>query len=162
MDEGYEALTLMQTGKALIIPIVLIDRPEGGYWETWMRFFKEHLLKLGLISSDDFSLFKIAHNVDAAVRDIVQFYKNYHSVRWVGEQFVIRIRQPLTQAAVAELNTRFADVLRAGEIMQGGPLRQEQNEPDILALPRLILTPHRRDFGRIRELIDAINQSSVR
>jgi uncharacterized protein (TIGR00730 family) len=162
MDEAFEVLTLMQTGKARIIPVVLLDRAGGTYWETWMRFLKEHLFKLGLISSDDFSLFKIVPDVDQAVADIVQFYKIYHSVRWVGEELAIRIRQPLSDSAMVELNKKFADVVRSGEIVQGGPLRQEQNEPEIMALPRLILKPHRRDFGRFRELIDAINASSVR
>src|SRR5712664_2376663 len=91
MDETFEILTLMQTGKARIIPMVLLDRPDGTYWETWMKFLTEHLFKLGLISSEDFSFFKIAHNVDEAVREILQFYKIYHSARWVEEKLVLRI-----------------------------------------------------------------------
>src|SRR5881275_1898635 len=86
MDETFEVLTLMQTGKSRIIPVVLLDRPGGIYWETWMKFLTEHLFKLGLVSSEDFSFFKIARDVDEAVREILQFYKIYHSARWVGEQ----------------------------------------------------------------------------
>src|SRR6266404_13776 len=161
MDETFEIITLMQTGKARIIPIVLLDRPGGTYWETWMRFLTEHLLKLGLVSSEDFSFFKIAHDVDAAVREILQFYKIYHSGRWVREQLVLRICQPLSKSAIADLNKNFADLIREGAIVQGSALRQEKNEPEIWNLPRLILTPYRNNFGRLRQLIDAINLASV-
>src|SRR5205814_304850 len=82
MDEGFEVLTLMQTGKARIIPMVLLDMPKGKYWETWMKFVRDDMFKLGYLSPDDFSLFKLCHSVSEAVDEIVQFYKNYHSVRW--------------------------------------------------------------------------------
>ena len=159
MDEGFEVLTLMQTGKARIIPVVLIDAPNGTYWETWMKFLTDDLFRLGLIGADDFHLFKIVHNAREAVQEIVHFYSVYHSVRWVGDQLVLRINQPLSGDAVRELNRKFEDILRSGEIVQGAALRQEKNEPKIAALPRLILTPHRRSFGRFRQLIDAINLS---
>ena len=161
MDEGFEALTLMQTGKALIIPIVLLDRPDGSYWENWMRFLRDHLLKLGLISKEDFNFIKIAHNVTDAVNHILLFYRNYNSSRWVGSQLVLRICKPLTEKALAELNKQFADLLRAGRIEQREPLLQEKNQPEIWHLPRLILTPHRHEFGRYRQLIDAINLAEV-
>jgi uncharacterized protein (TIGR00730 family) len=161
MDETFEVLTLMQTGKSRIIPVVLLDRPGGIYWETWMKFLTEHLFKLGLVSSEDFSFFKIARDVDEAVREILQFYKIYHSARWVGEQLVLRICRPLSKHAVADLNKNFGDLLREGVIVQGSALRQEKNEPEIWDLMRLILTPYRNNFGRFRQLIDAINVSSV-
>jgi uncharacterized protein (TIGR00730 family) len=161
MDETFEVLTLMQTGKARVIPVVLLDRPNGTYWETWMRFLTEHLLKLGFISREDFSMFKIVHDVDQAVDEILQFYKVYNSVRWVGEQLVVRLSRPLTSRAVASLNQQFADLVRKGKIIQGAALSPEKNEPEIWNLPRLVLTPHRRDFGRSRELIDAINTAEV-
>src|SRR5437870_9272412 len=97
MDETFEILTLMQTGKARIIPVVMLDRPGGDYWQTWVKFLTEYLFKLGLVSPEDFSFFKIAHDVDAAVREILQFDKIYHSGRWVGEQLVLRICQPLSK-----------------------------------------------------------------
>ena len=157
MDEGFEVLTLMQTGKARIIPVVLVDRPNGTYWETWMRFVTEELFEFGFISPEDFYLFKIVHNVDEAVREITHFYSVYNSSRWVGEQLVVRLNRRLTDQAVRDVNEKFADVVKAGEIVQGGALRQEKNEPAIWDLPRLILTPHRRSFGRFRQLIDFIN-----
>ncbi|MFN2508498.1 MAG: TIGR00730 family Rossman fold protein [Chthoniobacterales bacterium] len=157
LDEGFEVLTLMQTGKARIIPLVLMDRPGGTYWETWMKFLTEHLFKLGFIGPEDFFLFKIVHSAREAVQEIAQFYKVYQSARWVGDQLVIRIGRRLTPEAVMELNRKFADLVRSGEIVQGTALRQEKNEPAIWDLPRLILAPHRRSFGRFRQLIDSIN-----
>jgi uncharacterized protein (TIGR00730 family) len=161
MDETFEVLTLMQTGKGRIIPMVLLDTPDGSYWETWMKFVRDDMFNLGYLSREDFSLFKLCHSVSEAVNEIVQFYKNYHSVRWVGHELVLRICRRLSDKAMADLNDKFADIVREGKIAQGSALRQEKNEPEILALPRLILTPHRRDFGRFRELIDAINASSL-
>ena len=161
MDETFEILTLMQTGKARIIPVVMLDRPDGDYWQTWMKFLTEYLFKLGLVSAEDFLFFKIAHNVDEAVAEILQFYKVYHSGRWVGEQLVLRICRPLTKDAIAELNKSFADIVREGAIVQGSALRHEKNEPELWNLPRIILTPHRNNFGRFRQLVDAINASSV-
>jgi uncharacterized protein (TIGR00730 family) len=160
MDETFEVLTLMQTGKARVLPVVLLDKPDGNYWETWMRFLTEHLFKLGFVSAEDFYLFKIVHSVDEAVAEILQFYKVYHSARWVGEQLAIRICQALSPEAIVDLNGKFADLVRTGAIVQTGALRQEKNEPEIWNLPRLVLTPHRRAFGRFRQLIDAINLSA--
>jgi uncharacterized protein (TIGR00730 family) len=137
MDETFEALTLMQTGKARVIPVVLLDRPNGHYWETWMEFV-----------------------VKEAVEEILRFYRNYHSSRWVGQRLVIRINEPLPKKAIVALNEEFSDFVRKGHIVQSGALPQEENEPEILSLPRLVFTPHRSRFGRLRQLIDAINLSS--
>ena len=104
MDEGFEVLTLMQTGKARIIPLVLVDRPNGTYWETWMKFLTEHLFKLGLIGEEDFYLFKIVHNARKRCKRSWHFYKVYQSARWVGDQLVIRLSNRLSAAALVELN----------------------------------------------------------
>jgi uncharacterized protein (TIGR00730 family) len=159
LDESFEILTLMQTGKARIIPVVLLDQPDGNYWETWMTFITQNLYKIGFISEDDFCFFKILHEVGAAVEEITGFYRVYHSARWVGEKLVIRMERALSPATLAELNDKFADVLRRGSIVQRTALPQEQNELEIRMLPRLVLTPHRRSFGRFRQLIDAINRT---
>ena len=161
LDETFEVLTLMQTGKARVIPVVLLDRPDGTYWKTWMKFVTEHLFKLGFVSPEDFYLFKILHSVKDATAEIAQFYNVYHSARWVGEELVIRICRRLSNNAIVDLNEKFADIVRTGKIVQSNALRQEKNEPEIWDLPRLILTPHRRSFGRFRQLIDAINSSSL-
>lgn len=161
MDEGFEVLTLMQTGKARIIPIVLLDVPGGKYWETWTKFVREDMFNLGYLSPEDFSLFKSCHTVADAVNEIVHFYRTYHSVRWVADQFVIRICRALSEKAMVDLNEKFADMLREGRIVQGTALPAEKNEPEIWNLPRLILSPHRREFGRFRQMIDAINAAEL-
>ena len=162
MDEAFEALTLMQTGKARIIPIVLLDQPNGTYWETWKKFLTEHLLRLGLIGSEDFHFFKIVKDVPEARREILQFYNVYHSSRWVGDRLAIRICRPLSNSAVAALNRQFSDLIRTGRIVQGPALRPEKNEPEIWQLPRLIFRPYRNSFGRLRQLVDAINTSEIK
>ena len=161
MDEGFEVLTLMQTGKARILPLVLVDKPGGGYWQTWFAFLGEYLLKLGLVSSDDFHFFRIAKDVDDAVAEIERFYRNFRSYRWVGSRMVIRLERRLTDAAVAGLNRDFPDLLAGDEFVQRGALREEGNEPDLADLPRLVFTPHRRNFGRLRKLIDAVNEAET-
>ena len=161
MDEGFEALTLLQTGKAMPIPVVLVDEPNGTYWETWLDFMRNHLLKLGLISPEDFSLFRLTNDIEQAVEEVTRFYKVYQSSRYVGQIMVIRLARRLTPGALAKLNDEFSDLLRSGRFEQGAALRQERNEPEMAHLPRLIFTPHRRDFGRLRRLIDAINTSET-
>src|SRR4026209_723464 len=110
LDESFEVLTLMQTGKARIIPVVMLDKADGDYWETWLTFMTEHLYKIGFVSEEDFHLFKIFHDVKAAVDEITGFYRVYHSARWVGQKLVIRLLRPLTSAAVAQLNDEFSDL----------------------------------------------------
>jgi uncharacterized protein (TIGR00730 family) len=159
MDEAFEVLALLQTGKARIVPIVLMDRPRGKYWETWVQFLTDRLLKFGFISEEDFAFFKIKHNAQDATAEITQFYKVFHSARWVGERFVIRLNHSLSNKALVDLNNRFKDILRTGEIVQRNAPGKENDEPETLDLPRLIFTPIRSRFGRFRQLIDAINCS---
>ena len=161
MDEAFEVLTLMQSGKARIIPTVLLDIPNGRYWETWMKFVRDDMFRLGYVSAEDFSLFKLCHTVPDAVNEIAQFYRNYNSTRWVGDQLVLRISRRLSAKAIVDLNKQFSDIVREGEIIQRNALPAEENEPEIWELPRLVLTPHRRDFGRFRQLIDAINKAQI-
>ncbi len=160
MDEGFEVLTLMQTGKARIIPVVLVDKPGGSYWKTWHAFLADYLLKLGLVSADDFHLFKMVESVEEAVEEVVGFYRVYHSYRWVGPRWVIRLRKPLEPAALARLNADFA-YLRVGNdpIVQTTALPEEKNEPELAALPRLVFVPDRHNFGHLRLLLNAINAS---
>jgi hypothetical protein len=111
------------------------------------------------VSAEDFSFFKIMPDVQEAVAEIMRFYSVYQSSRWVGQELVVRLARKLSTGAIVKLNHAFADVVRTGEIVQGSALRQEKNEPEIWELPRLIFTPHRQNFGRLRQLIDAINAS---
>jgi len=161
MDEGFEVLTLLQTGKTSLVPIILMDRPNGFYWETWRRFLDNDLLELGLISPSDFNLFTITHDVEHAVAEIKNFYKIFHSYRWVRDTMVVRITQRLTPAAVQKLNEQFSALLTSGSITQGEALPEESDDHAVAGLPRLVLTPNKRDFARLRLLINAINDSSV-
>ncbi len=160
-DEGFEALTLMQTGKSQIVPIVLLDRPNGHYWETWRRFVANDLLEAGLVSRSDFHLFKLVQDAEEAVAEILKFYRVFHSYRWVRERMVIRMNQRLTPAAIEGLNEKFDTLLAADRIVQTSALPEEHEEAKIAGLPRLALVPHKRDFGMIRLLIDAINEAET-
>jgi hypothetical protein len=161
LDEGFEVLTLLQTGKTSIVPIILMDRPNGFYWETWRRFLDNDILELGLISRSDFHLFTITHDVDRAVNEIKHFYKVFHSYRWVRDEMVIRLNNKLTPAALENLNQQFDHLLAAGHIVQRDALHEESDDQASFHLPRLVLIPHKREFGMLRLLINAINNSPV-
>jgi hypothetical protein len=160
MDEAFEVLTLMQTGKTRIVPVVLLDRPRGKYWETWMKFLAERLLKFDFILEEDFAFFKIKHSAHDAAAEITQFYKVFHSARWVGKRFVLRLNRSLSNEALVDLNNHFSDILGTGEIVQRVALAKD-DKLETGNLPRLIFTPIRSRFGRLRQLIDAINASAV-
>jgi uncharacterized protein (TIGR00730 family) len=161
MDEGFECLTLMQTGKARIIPVILIDKKGGAYWKSWSAFLRLHLLEQRLISPEDFNLFRITDEVEDAVNEVLKFYGNFHSYRWVGPELVIRLREQLTPDAIARINELFSDLFAAAPLRASGALKQEKNEPELFGLPRLVARPHRRSFGRLRALIDAVNEGEV-
>jgi len=158
MDEVFEALTLIQTGKATVYPIVLIDAKGGKYWKFWKQFIEEHLHRLGLISDTDFALFKVFDDIDKAIEDILNFYKIFHSYRYVGDKLVIRMQEELPQKKINKINKEFASIVKAGEIYQTTALPEEFGEPDLADLPRLVLRHKQRDFGKLRMLIDAINK----
>ncbi|PWU07226.1 MAG: TIGR00730 family Rossman fold protein [Verrucomicrobia bacterium] len=161
LDEGFECLTLMQTGKTSIVPLVLLDKPNGYYWEAWRRFLNNDLFASHLISESDFSLFRITHKIDEAVDEIVRFYRVFHSYRWVGKKMVIRIQYPLSASSLRHLNQQFAFILSEGEIRQTSALPEEQEDVTLLSLPRIVLTPHKNNFGGLRQLINAINSSET-
>jgi uncharacterized protein (TIGR00730 family) len=161
LDEAFEVLTLLQTSKARIVPVVLLDHPHGKYWETWMEFLTKRLLKFGFISAEDLAFFKIKHSAQDAAAEITQFYRIFHSSRWVGKRFVIRLNRTLSTNTIVDLNKRFADIVRTGEIVQRAALPEENDDLKTWDLPRLIFTPFRSRFGRFRQLIDAINSSQT-
>ena len=156
IDETFEALTLIQTGKATVMPIVLIDAPGGDYWQQVLYFCEKQLLVRKLISEDDLRLFKVTSDLDEAVREITSFYKTFHSYRYVGKKLAVRLKWRLTSAAVVKLNGQFADLFN-GTLEQRSALPEEANEEGILHLPRLVGAFSNRSFGRLRQFIDAIN-----
>ncbi len=157
MDEVFEALTLIQTGKATVYPIILVDAKGGDYWKFWERLMRDHLLKDGLISETDFHLFKVTDDIDVAMKEITDFYSNFHSYRYIGDKLVIRMQEALSDAKIAELNEEFADIIKSGVIQKSGALKGEENEADIADLPRIFLRHKRRDFGKLRLLINRVN-----
>lgn len=158
MDEGYEALTLMQTGKSQLMPLVLIDRPGGDYWKTWDRQIREHLLRDRLISPEDLTLYNITDSADEAVEIIARFYRIFHSTRFVGEQLVIRLNQPLAAAAIAALNKDFADIISGEKFHAVDATPEERADKDSVELPRIAFGFNRRDYGRLRQLVDVLNR----
>ncbi len=159
LDEGFECLTLMQTGKTSIVPLVLLDKLNGYYWEAWRRFVNNDLFASHLVSESDFSLFRITHQIDEAVEEIVRFYHVFHSYRWVGKKMVIRIQHPLSALSLQQMNEQFAFILLEGRIEQTSALPEERDDTTLLSLPRIVLTPHKNNFGALRQLINAINNS---
>lgn len=159
LDEAFEVLTLLQTGKSRLFPFVLIDEPGGDYWRLWKEFVEEHLLRRGLISPEDIALFRITDDVETAVGEIERFYRIYHSMRTVGSELVIRLRKPLPIGALDRCRADFPDLLASGTFRLEGRLPEEADEPDLGGLLRLVFSFNRRNFGRLRELVDAINAS---
>jgi uncharacterized protein (TIGR00730 family) len=157
-DEAYECLTLVQTGKTRPMPIVFLDAPRGTYWKTWKRYVEDHLLRPGLISEEDLSLFKVTTSVDEAVAEISTFYRVYHSARSVGRLLVLRLNRPISPALVAALDREFRDIVVGGAMEQRGPLDEERDEPELAALSRLVFPFNRTNFGRLRQLIDRLNR----
>jgi hypothetical protein len=156
-DEAFECLTLCQTGRSGPIPLVLIDRAGGTYWKEWDSYIRKHLIQRGLVSPDDTSLYTITNNVEVAYEAINNFYRVYHSSRYVGEQLIIRLKSELSDADVEQLNENFSDILVKGRIEKSRALPQET--PDETAeLPRLVLYFNRRDSGRLYKLIATISQ----
>jgi len=161
LDEGLEVLTLLQTGKRDMVPVVFLDEPGGKFWQPLFAFFQERMLADGMISPEDQSLFRLTDSVPTAVEEIQQFFRVYHSMRYVKNKLVFRLHHALSEELLAEINESFADILVEGEFTQGGLLREEKDEPALLALPRLIFHFNRRSLGRLRQLIDSINRGRL-
>jgi uncharacterized protein (TIGR00730 family) len=154
-DEAFEALTLVQTGKAPVLPVVMIDAPGGTYWKGVAGMIQLELAERGMIAPDDSELFRVTDDVDAALAEIENFYRVLHSQRYVGERLVLRLRQPLPADRLAELESRFADILEGPVQQTAGPLPAEAGE--LPELPRLVLPFDRTSYGRLRRLIDFVN-----
>jgi uncharacterized protein (TIGR00730 family) len=158
LDEGLEVLTLMQTGKHDMMPIVLLDEPGGDYWTTFEQFIRHSLLERGMIDPDDLSLYRRTDRFEDAVEEIVQFYRVFHSMRYVRTHLVFRLEQKPAETLIEELNDTFRDILVEGKYTLGEPLPEERDETELAAMPRLIFRFNRRSFGRLRQLIDRINR----
>jgi uncharacterized protein (TIGR00730 family) len=159
-DEGYEVLTLVQTGKSHLFPIVMVDEPGGDYWIHWQRYVNDVFLARGLISPSDLALYKITDSVDEAVTEIVQFYQVYHSMRYVRGHLVFRLQRPLSDLLMERIRAEFGDILASGTFEQTAALPEEANDPHVATLPRLRFRFNRHSMGRLRMLIDVINREA--
>ena len=155
MDEAFEVLTLMQTGKATIVPMVLVETDQTPYWRKWDAFVRDTLAAQDLIDPIDTSFYRIVDTVDQAVEQLTTFYRVYHSSRIVGDNLVFRLTRPLRDTDLAVIQQRFEDVLKGPVDQAPGPFPQEYNEyPD---LPRLLVPFNRSSYARLRQLIDFVN-----
>lgn len=154
-DEGFEALTLIQTGRSEIVPVVFVDAPGGRYWRDWEAYVASHLRERGLVDPDDMTLFRVTDDVGEAVREVAGFYRHYHSSRFVRDLLVLRLRVAPDDAELAALGRDFGDLVVAGGIERCGALPEEEGED--VELPRVALLFDRRKVGRLRQMIDRIN-----
>jgi uncharacterized protein (TIGR00730 family) len=158
LDEMFELLTLQQTGKADPTPIVLLDAPGGTFWSGLEVFVHEHLIPTGVISPHDFERVLITDSVEAATDEILGFWRNYDSLRWVGKRLVLRLKAEPTDAEVEDLNDEFGDLLAEGRIEPRGALHAEVEDDDKVDLPRLVLQLNQYRVGQLHRLIRAINR----
>jgi uncharacterized protein (TIGR00730 family) len=158
LDEGLEVLTLLQTGKRDMVPVVFLDEPGGGFWAAFREFIEKKLLGRRLIEPDDLALFKLTDDVDEAVAEILQFFRVYHSMRYVRDRLVLRLSRPPDEALLEKINSDFSELLVKGRFTVGGALPEEQDEPELAHLQRLIFHFNRHAFGRLRQLIDCLNR----
>jgi uncharacterized protein (TIGR00730 family) len=160
MDEAFELLTLVQTGKSDLHPIVMIDAPGTGYWQAWEHLCQT-LIEQGMISPDDTNLYLVTTDVDEAIDYITRFFSVYHSQRYVDQRLVLRLTSQVSDDVIADLNDEFADIIASGAIVRIGATQAEIDSGDHVELPRLVFDFNRRSYGRLRALIDRLNESGV-
>jgi hypothetical protein len=157
LDETFELLTLTQTGKGEPVPIVLLDVPGGTYWDRAREFIEDQLVTRGLVDPSDMALFLVTDSVQEAADEILGFYSNYDSMRYVGDVLVLRLHRAPTDAQLDDLNERFAHLRASGRIERTAPLPDEVADNDKLELARIRLNFAKRYYGDLRSLIDALN-----
>ncbi|SDH76021.1 hypothetical protein SAMN05216588_10790 [Pseudomonas flavescens] len=158
LDEALEVITLIQTGKSPLVPVILLDEPGGTFWQGLLDYIQQNLDSNGYILASDMNLMHLVHDVDYAAEAIDRFYANFHSSRWLKQQFVIRMHHPLTDRALEQLNLHFSDLCKNGDIQQQLSGNMETDGPQLRDKPRLTFAFSGRNAGRLRELLDVINQ----
>lgn len=156
-DEGFEALTLIQTGKSKPRPVVLMEPQGSTYWSDWERFIRKQLVQNGYADKEDLNLYRIVRSVDEAVKYIENFYKVYHSLRYVSGLTVLRLNREISDKALKFINERFKDILTSGDISRSPATNEEAQKGEYVDLPRLVMKFNLRDYGRLFELIRTIN-----
>jgi len=160
MDESFELLTLIQTGKTAPAPVVLLDEPGGTYWDHWYDFVTTELGNAGLISPDDMCLVRVAHTVEEAVDEVCNFYRTYHSMRFVGDQLVFRLNRHVGDEELAALSEEFAPMIVQGGISAIGATKPEVRDGDHIDLPRIMFEFDKHQWSMLRLLIDRLNANT--
>jgi hypothetical protein len=156
-----EVLTLLQTGKRDMVPVVFLDEPGGTFWNEWHDYVVRRLLGSALISPEDLALYKLTDKIEDAVAEILGFFEVYHSMRYVRNKLVLRLQKRPGDELMATIHERFGDISSDGQFEVGGPLAEEQDEPKLAHLPRLVFRFNRRSLGKLRQLIDCLNREGV-
>ncbi len=157
-DEAFETLTLVQTGKRDLMPMVFLDKPGGTYWSGWLEYIKAELLEKGMISPSDLSLFKVTDDVEEAVDEVLDFYSVYNSMRFVRDRLVLRLHREPTDQLMERLNDEFQDVVESGRIEKAEMHKIEADDEHLCELPRIAFAFNRRAVGRLREMVDVLNR----
>ncbi len=158
LDEGFETLTLLQTGKSHMFPIVMVAPPGDDFWIRFQKYIEEVLLGRGMISEEDLALFKVTDSVDEAVEEVLSFYRVYHSMRFVGDHLVLRLKKSPPPEQLESLNEQYGDILVSGKFEVTEALPAEANEPELADLPRLRFHFNKRNHGTLRKVIDSVNR----
>jgi uncharacterized protein (TIGR00730 family) len=158
LDEMFELLTLTQTGKGVPVPIVLLDEPGDPFWEGVDTFVKQQLIARGLVSANDVDLYAVTHSPDEAADIIDSFYANYDSIRFVGDNVVVRMRQGPDDAQLARLNDRFGHLTTTGTIERVAPFKIERRDEDRLDMDRISFRFAKRGYSDLVSMIREINR----
>jgi len=161
LDEALEVLTLLQTGKRDMVPVILLDAPGGTYWKQLRQFFDDQLLAGNMISPMDSHLFLVTDDYQQAVDEVLNFFTVFHSMRYVHDRLVFRLEEAISPELLAGINEHFKDLLTEGDIELSEALPEEKSETDLKDLTRLVFHFDRRSHGRLRQMINCLNQRVI-
>jgi uncharacterized protein (TIGR00730 family) len=156
LDEAFEVLTLLQTGKRELMPLVFLDAPGGSYWQDWAAYVRKHLLGAKMIGAEDFSLFRVTDSVEETVNEVLRFYRVFDRMEYVDSRLVLRLRERIADSQLAAYQRDFGDILTDGGFRQETD-SDSNGSPPSASYSKLIFHFNRRSLGRLRQLIDAIN-----
>jgi uncharacterized protein (TIGR00730 family) len=157
LDETFELLTLTQTGKGLPVPIVFLETPGDGYWSAVNDFVEDQLVTRGLVAPGDTGLYRITNTPEEAVAEVQHFYANYDSIRYVGDELIIRLRHAPNEDQLTQLNDRFGHLVASGTIRRIEPFAIERRHQDRVELPRIAFHFAKHGYGDLRAMIDVLN-----
>lgn len=157
-DEAFETLTLVQTGKRDLMPMVFLEAPGGTYWKNWLEYIRTELLDKGMISPADMSLFKVTDDVEEAVDEVLDFYSVYNSMRFIRDKLVLRLHRKPGDELLERLNDEFGDIVESGKIERAEPHKLEADDEHLTELPRIAFDFNRRGVGRLREMVNVLNK----